>query len=59
MSTQSASPAVPVRNSALEVFKLDEKEGYAIVINQGGADPDKIQEAMDNCPTECIHWEEL
>jgi ferredoxin len=29
------------------------------VINQGGSDPDKIQEAMDNCPTECIHWEEL
>jgi ferredoxin len=42
-----------------EVFKLDEKEGYALVINQGGANPDKIQEAMDSCPTECIHWEEL
>jgi ferredoxin len=29
------------------------------VVNQGGANPDKIQEAMDSCPTECIHWEEL
>lgn len=40
-----------------EVFKVDEQAGYAIVINQGG-DPDKIQEAMDTCPTECIHWED-
>lgn len=41
-----------------EVFKLDENAGYALIINQGGADFEKIQEAMDNCPTDCIRWEE-
>ena len=41
-----------------EVFRLDDREGYAIVINQAGAPPEQIQEAMDNCPTQCIHWEE-
>ncbi len=42
-----------------EVFQMDEKEGYAIVSDQGGADPEIIQTAMDNCPTACIHWEEV
>ena len=42
-----------------EVFTLDEEAGYAIVINQGGADFHIIAEAMDNCPTRCIHWEEV
>lgn len=42
-----------------EVFQLDETAGFAVVVNQGGADLGKIQEVMDNCPTLCIHWEEL
>ena len=41
-----------------EVFRLDEQEGYAIIINQAGAPVEQIQEAMDNCPTACIHWED-
>lgn len=41
------------------VFQLDDQAGYAIVINQGGAEPDIIQNAMDHCPTACIHWEEV
>jgi len=42
-----------------QVFQMDDREGYAIISNQGGADPEMIQNAMDNCPTACIHWEEV
>lgn len=41
-----------------EVFQISEKDGYAIVVDQAGASADRIQEAMDNCPTHCIHWED-
>ncbi len=39
-----------------EVFKLDEKTEKAEVIDPEGAPVDLIQEAIDNCPVECIHW---
>ena len=39
-----------------EVFILNESLGFAQVINPGGAEEDKIQEAMDVCPVQCIHW---
>lgn len=39
-----------------EVFQVNETLGFAQVINPGGAPEEKIQEAMDNCPVNCIHW---
>jgi ferredoxin len=41
-----------------EVFKLNEDSAKAEVINQKGAPEDKIEEAIEACPVECIHWEE-
>jgi len=41
-----------------EVFRLNEALGYSEVINPTGAPEDRIQEAIDNCPVQCIHWEE-
>jgi len=39
-----------------EVFRLNE-DGEAEVHDPEGASEDKIQEALDSCPVECIHWE--
>jgi ferredoxin len=39
-----------------EVFKLNESLGFAQVINPTGAPEEKIQEAIDDCPVQCIHW---
>ena len=39
-----------------EVFRLNEGLGFAQVINPGGGSEDKIQEAIDACPVQCIHW---
>ncbi len=41
-----------------EVFGFDEAEEKAYVIDSQGASEEKIQEAMDSCPVECIYWEE-
>lgn len=41
-----------------EVFKLNEELGYAQVIDPEGALEEEIQEAIDICPAQCIHWEE-
>jgi ferredoxin len=41
-----------------EVFKLNEETDKAEVINQKGTPEDKIEEAVEACPVECIHWEE-
>ena len=41
-----------------EVFAFDENEEKAYVILEEGGPEDLIQEAIDTCPTECIHWEE-
>ena len=41
-----------------DVFKLDEETDKAKVINPEGGPEDLIQEAIDTCPAECIHWEE-
>ena len=40
-----------------EVFRLND-EDLAEVHNPEGATEDKIKEAIDICPVECIHWEE-
>jgi ferredoxin len=41
-----------------EVFKLNENTDKAEVIAQGRAPEDQIEEAIEACPVECIHWEE-
>lgn len=40
-----------------EVFSFDDDEGKAAVILPQGGPEDCIEEAMDTCPVECIHWE--
>ena len=39
-----------------EVFGFDESEEKAYVIDSSAASEDKIQEAIDSCPVECITW---
>jgi ferredoxin len=41
-----------------EVFKLNEETDKAEVIQPEGGPEELIQEAIDSCPVECIHWEE-
>jgi len=41
-----------------EVFQVNDAAGHAEVINPTGCPEDKIQEAIDSCPVQCIHWEE-
>ena len=41
-----------------EVFKLNEETNVAEVIKPEGGPEDLIQEAIDSCPVECIHWKE-
>lgn len=40
-----------------EVFEMDEDD-LAQVHNPAGADEEAIQDAIDSCPGECIHWKE-
>jgi ferredoxin len=39
-----------------EVFKMADDGSVAVVHNAAGAPEAKIQEAIDNCPVECISW---
>lgn len=39
-----------------EVFRLNDSLGCAQVLNPTGAPEEKIQEAIDSCPVQCIHW---
>jgi ferredoxin len=41
-----------------EVFRMNDSLGFALVVNPGGADPDKIEEAIEACPVNCISWSE-
>jgi ferredoxin len=41
-----------------EVFAFNEAEEIAEVILPEGGPEDCIEEAIDTCPVECIHWEE-
>jgi ferredoxin len=41
-----------------EVFKLNEATEKAEVILPEGGPEELIEEAMETCPVECIHWEE-
>lgn len=40
-----------------DVFEFDEDTETAKVILEEGGPEDCIQEAVDSCPVECIHWE--
>ena len=40
------------------VFHLDESLGHSEVINPTGAPEDQIQLAIDQCPVQCISWQE-
>jgi ferredoxin len=41
-----------------EVFAFNEDEEKAEVIMEEGGPEDCIEEAIESCPVECIHWEE-
>jgi ferredoxin len=41
-----------------EVFRLNTTTDKAEVINASAAPENKIEEAIESCPVECIHWEE-
>ncbi|MBN2038635.1 MAG: ferredoxin [Spirochaetes bacterium] len=38
-----------------DVFDMTD-EGVSHVHDPEGADEEKIQEVIDDCPAECIHW---
>jgi ferredoxin len=40
-----------------EVFGLDEEAEKACVIKPEGGPEDRIEEAMAECPMQCIYWE--
>jgi len=41
-----------------EVFKLNDETDIAEVIKPEGGPEDLIEEAIEICPVECIHWED-
>jgi len=41
-----------------DVFGFNEDTEKAKVILEKGGPEDCIQEAIDSCPVECIHWEQ-
>lgn len=41
-----------------EVFKMEEDIEKAKVIKPEGGPEDLIEEAMETCPVECIHWQD-
>lgn len=43
---------------ARNTFYIEPDHGRARVVNQDGDPEDVIQEAMDTCPVNCIHWVE-
>ncbi|GKV02673.1 hypothetical protein SLEP1_g15071 [Rubroshorea leprosula] len=42
-------------NVAQDVFKIEEEFGRARVYSQCG-NPNLVQQAIDTCPVDCIHW---
>jgi ferredoxin len=41
-----------------EVFGFNQQEEKAEVIMPEGGSEECIEDAMDGCPVECIHWEQ-
>jgi ferredoxin len=50
ISCQLCAETVP------EVFRMNDDD-LAEVYNPAGAPEEKVQEAIDACPVNCIHWE--
>ena len=44
---------------ANNTFVVDEELGRARVIRQNGDTLETVQEAMDTCPVDCMHWVEF
>lgn len=40
-----------------QVFRLERSLGCVVIINPRGASPLLIQEAMDQCPVQCLRWQ--
>ncbi len=40
------------------VFRLNETLGFSEVINPEGAPESQVQDAIDQCPVQCISWQE-
>ncbi|HEB30482.1 MAG TPA: ferredoxin [Spirochaetes bacterium] len=40
-----------------DVFHLND-DNIAEITNADGASEEEIQDAIESCPTECIHWED-
>jgi ferredoxin len=43
-------------HSAPNTFYIESEHGRSRVFNQDGDSEDLIQEAIDTCPVDCIHW---
>jgi ferredoxin len=41
-----------------EVFRLNTETEKAEVVDPSGAPEDRVEEAIEACPVECIHWKE-
>ncbi len=41
-----------------DVFKFNEDDEVAVVIKAEGGPEECIEDAIDSCPVECIHWED-
>jgi ferredoxin len=41
-----------------EVFRLNEALGHSEVIDPQGASAEEILDAIEECPVQCIHWQE-
>ncbi len=41
-----------------DVFEFNETDEVAVVIKEEGGGEECIEEAIETCPVECIHWEE-
>ena len=41
---------------AANTFLVEEDWGRSRAIRQGGDSTERIQEAIDTCPVDCIHW---
>lgn len=40
------------------VFRLNEALGHSEIIDSQGAPAEEILDAVEQCPVQCIHWQE-
>ena len=58
MDTEECSGCETCVELCPEVFEFNEADEVAVVIKAEGGPKDCIDDAIDACPVECIHWEE-